>query len=99
MEKTCVNIIFLSNLDAGDRKVMQALQMKDWLQQQMKEKEAIKQNAKETTKYQILNKNSSYAEQTAAINAMRKAHEDEHNAKRKAMEKAMQDQNLLLVKI
>ena len=44
-------VCWLSNhVDAGDRKAMQAMQMKDWLTQQMEEKVAKKKMEKDAVK-------------------------------------------------
>eukprot|EP00831_Metopus_contortus_P035679 TRINITY_DN283_c0_g1_i1.p1 TRINITY_DN283_c0_g1~~TRINITY_DN283_c0_g1_i1.p1 ORF type:complete len:312 (+),score=104.12 TRINITY_DN283_c0_g1_i1:73-1008(+) len=76
------------DLYAGDRKLMQSIQMKDWLTQQMEEKEFKKKMEAEEAR--------AYADQTLAITSLRKQAEEDHKERLRKMAEAMREQNLQL---
>lgn len=74
------------------------MQMKEWLTQQIEEKAAKKEmSAAEKKFFFTYNFYRNYEEQTMAITHMAKTQEQIFKEKQKAMEKAVQEQNLLLV--
>jgi len=94
--KTQKNVIGVSSmkifdgedLTSGDRKRIQALQQKDWIDQQIREKQERLRAEKEAE--------SQFAGQTLELNGMRKALEDDHSHKHKTMQKAYMETNKTL---
>jgi len=78
------------DLTHGDRKKLQSLQQKDWIDQQTGEKEEKLRAEKESKQ--------AFDTQTLQLNGMRSALEQDHEQKRKAMAKAYQEANLQLSK-
>ena len=78
------------DLGYHDRAKMQMMQQKDWVEQQKREHEERKKEEDD--------EEMSYAHQTQETNRMRGMLEDESTMKRKAMMKAIQDENQRLAK-
>jgi len=76
------------DLTAGDRKRIQALQQRDWIEQQIKEKQERLRKEKEA--------DNNFAHQTFALNDMRKGLEDDHSTKQKVVKKAYSEANRVL---
>jgi hypothetical protein len=76
------------DLTYGDRKRIQALQQKDWIEQQIREKQDKLRSEKEAE--------SNFAQQTLELNGMRKALEDDHEFRQKTMQKAYMENNRTL---
>lgn len=76
------------DLTYGDRKRIQALQQKDWIEQQIKEKQERLRAEKEAE--------ANYASQTVGLNSMRKELEDDYTFKQKTMKKAYMEVNRTL---
>jgi len=76
------------DLTFGDRKRIQALQQKDWIEQQIREKQAKLAAEKEAE--------AKFAQQTVDLNGMRKALEDDHQYRQKTMQKAYMENNRTL---
>lgn len=70
----------------GNRVRMQQLQQREWIDQQAREKQDIENRRKQDQKQ--------YDEQTKYFNQKLKEEQDNHEAQRKAMYKAMQEENL-----
>jgi len=73
------------DLTYGDRKRIQALQQKDWIEQQIREKQERLQAEKEAE--------AQFAQQTLELNGMRKALEEDHQYRQKTMQKAYMENN------
>jgi hypothetical protein len=78
------------DLTYGDRKRIQALQQKDWIDQQIREKQDRLKAEKEAE--------TNFAQQTLELNGMRKGLEDDHDYRRKTMQKAYMENNRTLAK-
>jgi hypothetical protein len=76
------------DLTYGDRKRIQALQQKDWIEQQIREKQDRLKAEKEAEK--------NFASQTLQLNGMRGAIEDDFQHKQKTMQKAYMEANRTL---
>jgi len=76
------------DLTYGDRKRIQALQQKDWIEQQIKEKQERLKAEKEAE--------SNFANQTLQLNSMRKNLEEDYEHKQKMMKKAVMQSNRTL---
>jgi len=76
------------DLTYGDRKRIQALQQKDWIEQQIREKQERLKAEKEAE--------SNFASQTLELNGMRKALEEDHDYRQKTMQKAYMQNNRTL---
>jgi len=73
------------DLTYGDRKRIQALQQKDWIEQQIREKQERLRAEKEAER--------NFANQTLELNSMRKELEDDFNHKKKVVTKAYMENN------
>lgn len=73
------------DLTYGDRKRIQALQQKDWIDQQIKEKQEKLKAEKEAE--------NNFAQQTLILNGMRKDLEEDFSYKQKTMKKAYSEAN------
>jgi len=78
------------DLTAGDRKRIQALQQKDWIEQQIREKQEKLRAEKEAEK--------NFSQQTFELNGMRKELEEDNNWRKKTMQKAYMEANRTLAK-
>jgi len=76
------------DLTYGDRKRIQALQQKDWIDQQIREKQERIKAEKEAEK--------NFAGQTLQLNSMRKALEDDYTVKHKTVQKSYMETNKAL---
>jgi len=76
------------DLTYGDRKRIQALQQKDWIEQQIREKQERIKAEKEAER--------NFANQTLQLNGMRKAIEEDYTDKHKTMQKAYMETNKAL---
>jgi len=76
------------DLTYGDRKRIQALQQKDWIEQQIREKQERIRAEKAAE--------SNFANQTLQLNGMRKALEDDFEHRQKTMKKTYMETNKLL---
>jgi len=76
------------DLTYGDRKRIQALQQKDWIEQQIREKQERLKAEKEADR--------NFAQQTLQINEMRKGLEDDYATKHKTMQKSYMEVNKAL---
>jgi len=76
------------DLTYGDRKRIQALQQRDWIEQQIKEKQERLKKEKEA--------DSNFAQQTFMLNSMRKDLEDDFSTKQKVVKKAYSEANRVL---
>jgi len=76
------------DLTFGDRKRIQALQQKDWIEQQIKEKQERLKAEKEA--------DNNFAQQTSMLNNMRKDIEDDFSAKQKIVKKSYSEANRVL---
>jgi len=73
------------DLTAGDRKRIQQLQQRDWIEQQIREKQEKLRREKEAE--------SNFAQQTLQLNDMRKGLEEDFSHKKKTMQKAYMENN------
>jgi len=76
------------DLTYGDRKRIQALQQRDWIEQQIKEKQERLKAEKEADK--------NFAQQTLMLNSMRKDLEDDFSNKNKVVKKSYSEANRVL---
>jgi len=76
------------DLTYGDRKRIQALQQKDWIDQQIREKQEKLKAEKEAE--------ANFAQQTLELNGMRKSLEEDHDYRQKTMQKAYMENNRTL---
>jgi len=76
------------DLTYGDRKRIQALQQRDWIEQQIKEKQERLKAEKEADK--------NFAQQTLMLNSMRKDLEDDYSNKHKVVKKSYSEANRVL---
>jgi len=76
------------DLTYGDRKRIQALQQKDWIDQQIREKQERIKAEKEAEK--------NFAQQTLQLNSMRKGLEDDYAYRNKTIQKAQMEVNKAL---
>jgi len=78
------------DLTYGDRKRIQALQQKDWIEQQIREKQEKLRAEKEAE--------SNFAQQTLQLNEMRHSLENDFQHRQKTMQKAYMENNRTLAK-
>jgi len=76
------------DLTYGDRKRVQALQQKDWIEQQIKEKQEKLKAEKEAER--------NFANQTLELNSMRKGLEEDFHSNKKVAQKAYSEANKTL---
>jgi len=76
------------DLTYGDRKRIQALQQKDWIEQQIREKQERLKAEKEADR--------NFAQQTLQLNSMRQGLEEDYTDKHKTMQKAYMEVNKAL---
>jgi len=76
------------DLTFGDRKRIQALQQRDWIDQQIREKQERLKAEKEA--------DNNFAQQTGLLNGMRKDLEDDYSHRQKTVKKAYSEANRVL---